>query len=101
CQMGLQFMPNKPAVLGEMRRVLVHGGRLILNMPGPTPRLFTIMEEAFARHLGADAARFVRQVFSLHDTDLIQNIISGAGFHDVSVQADTKSLSLPAPEDFL
>lgn len=101
CQMGLQFMPNKSAALGEMRRVLARGGRLALNLPGPTPRLFTIMEEAFVGHLGAEAAGFVRQVFALHDTDLIRKLISDAGFHDVSVQSDTKELRLPAPEEFL
>ncbi len=101
CQMGLQFMPDKHAALREMQRVLVHGGRLILNVPGPTPRLFTIMGEALERHIGAEAAGFVNHVFSLHDTAEIQNLISGAGFHDVSVQSDTKSLRLPAPKGFL
>jgi len=101
CQMGLQFMPDKHAALREMRRVLVRGGGLILNAPGPTPRLFTIMGEALERHIGAEAARFVFQVFSLHDTAEIQKLLSGAGFHDVSVQSDTKTLRLPAPEEFL
>ena len=101
CQMGLQFMPDKPAALSEMRRVLVRGGRLIINVPGPTPRLFTIMGEAIERHIGAEAAGFVYHVFSLHDTAEIQNLFSGAGFHDVSVQSYIKPLHLPTPEEFL
>ena len=101
CQMGLQFMPDKHAALREMRRVLVRGGRLVLNVPGPTPRLFTIMGEALARYVGAEAAGFVNHVFSLHDAAEIQDLVSDAGFHDVSVQADTKTLRLPAPEEFL
>ncbi len=101
CQMGLQFMPDKPAALREMRRVLARGGRLILNVPGPTPRLFTIMGEALERHIGAEAAGFVNHVFSLHDTAEIQNLVSGTGFHNVSVKSDTKPLRLPAPEEFL
>jgi ubiquinone/menaquinone biosynthesis C-methylase UbiE len=101
CQMGLQFMPDKHAALREIRRVLARGGRLILNLPGPTPQLFTIMGEAFARHISAEAAGFVNHIFSLHDTLEIQNLVSGASFHDVSVQSDTKSLRLPAPEEFL
>ncbi|MCC6169275.1 MAG: methyltransferase domain-containing protein [Caldilineaceae bacterium] len=101
CQMGLQFMPDKHAALCEMRRVLVRGGRLILNMPGPAPRLFTIMGEALARHIGSEAAGFVNHVFSLYDTAEIRDLVSGAGFHDVSVQSDTKSLHLPPPEEFL
>lgn len=101
CQMGLQFMPDKHAALSEMRRVLAPGGRLILNVPGPTPRLFVFMREALARHIGAEAAGFVNHVFSLDDTGDLQKLINGAGFRDVSVQADTKSLRLPAPEEFL
>jgi ubiquinone/menaquinone biosynthesis C-methylase UbiE len=101
CQMGLQFMPDKRAALREMRRVLVRGGRLILNVPGPTPRLFTIMGEALARHISAEAAGFVNDVFSLYDTAEIQNLISDAGFHNVSLQSDTRLLRLPAPEEFL
>lgn len=101
CQMGLQFMPDKHAALREMLRVLSPGGRLVLNVPGPTPRLFSIMEEALSRHVGAEAAGFVNRVFSLHDTTEIQHLVRDAGFHDVSVQADTKPLRLPSPEEFL
>jgi ubiquinone/menaquinone biosynthesis C-methylase UbiE len=101
CQMGLQFMPDKHAALHEMRRVLRRGGRLILNLTGPTPRLFTIMAEALERHISKEAAGFVNQVFSLHDTAEIRNLVSVAGFHDVSVESDNNSLSLPAPEEFL
>jgi ubiquinone/menaquinone biosynthesis C-methylase UbiE len=101
CQMGVQFMPNKIAALREMRRVLVRDGRLGINVPGPTPRIFAIMAAALGRHIGDDAARFVNQVFSLHDAGEVQSLVSGAGFHDVLVQSVTTPLRLPAPEEFL
>jgi ubiquinone/menaquinone biosynthesis C-methylase UbiE len=101
CQMGLQFMPDKHAALREMRRVLVRGGRLVINLAGPTPRLFAIMGEALERHIGAEAAGFVDLVFSLHDTGEIRNLVGDAGFHDVSVEPETRLQRLPPPEEFL
>ena len=69
CSLGLPFFPERAAALREMRRVLVPGGRIAFNVPGPAPRVFTVLEEALARHAGDEAAAFVRLVFSLHDTD--------------------------------
>ena len=84
CQMGLQFVADKRTALREMRRVLAPDGRLILNVPGPTPQLFVIMEEALTRHIGVEAARFVSHVFSLHDMEELQKLLEGADFRDVS-----------------
>jgi ubiquinone/menaquinone biosynthesis C-methylase UbiE len=101
CQVSLQFLPDKIAALRQMRRVLVTGGRLILSVPGPTPAIFAVMDEALERHIGPEAARFVRLVFSLHDPDELRALITEAGFHDVTVRADTKELKLAPPEEFL
>jgi ubiquinone/menaquinone biosynthesis C-methylase UbiE len=34
CQMGLMFIEDRLAALGEMRRLLASGGRLVVNTPG-------------------------------------------------------------------
>jgi ubiquinone/menaquinone biosynthesis C-methylase UbiE len=101
CSLGLQFFPDKRAALGEMRRVLVSGGRLLVSVPGPTPPLFAVLEDALARHLGPDAAAFVVAVFSLHDPAEIGDLVSSAGFEKVEVWSSTTTLRLPRPEDFL
>jgi ubiquinone/menaquinone biosynthesis C-methylase UbiE len=101
CQMGLQFFPGKGTALEEMRRVLVVGGRVLINLPGPTPPIFAVLEEALARHLGADAAGFMRAVFSLHDAGEIRELLTGAGFQEVEVRSSVKTLRLPNPESFL
>jgi len=101
CQMGLQFMADTHAALSEMRRVLAPEGRLTLNVVGPTPPVFAIMAEGLSRHVGDDAAGFVQQVFSLHDTTDVHDRIDDVGFGDVRVQAVTRSLRLPPPEAFL
>lgn len=101
CQMALQFIPNKLAALREMRRVLDGGGRALITVPGPKPPLFAIMTEALARHLSPEAASFGDLVFSLHDVNELGELMRGAGFQHVEVQAKPKSLRLPAPKDFL
>jgi SAM-dependent methyltransferase len=101
CQMSLQFVPDRQAALNEMERVLAPGGRLLLNVPGPTPEPFLVLGEALERHVGAEAAGFVNLLFSLHDPGDLRELVEGAGFRDASAGSDTKSLRLPAPKDFL
>lgn len=101
CQLSLQFMTDKLAALQEMRRVLVPGGRLILNVPGPTAKIFAVLAEAMERHISSQAAGFVNHVFSLHDRTEIQQLMSQAGFRDIAVQANNKMLNLPPPKEFL
>lgn len=101
CQMGLQFMTDKVAALREMGRVLVRGGRLILKVPGPTGKTFAVLAQAMERHVSSQAAGFVTQIFSLHDTREIEELLSEAGFGDIVVEANDRMLSLPPAKAFL
>ncbi len=101
CQMGLQFMSDKPAALRQMRRVLDGGGRAYVTVPGPKPPLFAILAEALARHLGPQAAAFVDTVFSLNDAAGLTALMRDAGFREIDARSRRKRLQLPAPADFL
>ncbi len=101
CQMGLQFMEDKAKGLEEMHRVLTDGGRAVLSLPGPIPPLFEIFAEAMGRYIGPEPNGFVRAVFALHDIEEVRALLSDTGFRDSIVEAETKTLRLPAPRDFL
>lgn len=101
CQLSLQFMPDQPLALREMRRLLVPGGRLVLNVPGPADPLFSSLADAMEHHIAHDAARFVNAVFGLHDDAQIQRMLIDAGFRGVEAEAYTKELSLPRARNFL
>lgn len=101
CQLSLQFVENKSAALKEMQRVLVPGGRLILNVPGSAGELFVIFIEAVDHHISAEAAEFAEHVFSLHDTGVIQRLMSDANFNGINITEKAKTLTLPAPKEFL
>ena len=101
CQLGLQFISNKQQALEEMHRVLRPGGRIVVNLPGPTPAFFADFAQALARHIDPSAARFIDVVFSLHDADTVRSLMSAAGFQSIKLAKDRKALQLPPPEDFL
>lgn len=100
CQISLQFVEDKVAALREMRRVLVPGGRALVNVPRPTP-LFDLLADALSRHAGEGAGRFVRAVFSLGDVDRVERLFRDAGFRDVAARIETKTLRLPPANEFV
>lgn len=101
CQLGLQFITNKLGALREVRRVLAPRGRLVLNVPGPTPPLFGVLADALATHVEPRAASFVHLVFSIHDERELRELMNAAGFHEVDVQTGRATLHLPPPAEFL
>jgi ubiquinone/menaquinone biosynthesis C-methylase UbiE len=101
CQMGIMFMEDQPKATAEMRRVLVHGGRVVISAPGAIQPPFELMEEAIARHISPDLGLFVRAVFSMADPAQLASLLEGAGFSDVSAGVYHATLQLPAPDEFL
>lgn len=101
CQMGLQFMPDQAAAAGEMARVTIPGGRVLINTPGAIQPTFEILERVLIEHINGDLGGYVRGVFSMHDPKALAALLRGAGLHDVTATVQRTSLQLPGPAEFL
>jgi ubiquinone/menaquinone biosynthesis C-methylase UbiE len=101
CQQGVQFFPDRAKGLGQMRRVLVPGGRLVVScwrsvehQPG-----MRALEEAMVRRLGPQAASL--PPLSLGDRETLRGLIAGAGFRDVRIRAEVRTARYVSADRFV
>jgi SAM-dependent methyltransferase len=103
CQLGLQYLPDRPAGLAEMRRVLRRGGRLAVMVWGSIDRSpgFGALAGALERHIGDDAAAIMRAPFALCDPEEVQALLEGAGLAAVTVATQRGTVRFPSVSDFV
>jgi len=92
CQLGLQFFPDRGKALGQMRRVLVDGGRLGLSVYGPiehNPGTLAIAN-ALDHYLGTAASQTKRAEHVLSYATLVHKLVTDAGFDDITITTETK-----------
>lgn len=100
CQQGLQFFPDKPLAMREMRRVLRTGGRLALSVWNNIGRYNQAVGDALARFVSDEvAARFCasRQAPTREE---LQRLAAEAGFLDVEVRIARINIRLPKLDKF-
>jgi ubiquinone/menaquinone biosynthesis C-methylase UbiE len=103
CQLGLQFFPDRPLALREMRRVLVSDGRVALNVFGPIEHnpATHALADALDRHLGADASRAKRAEHALADPDRLRELVAQAGFRATAIDTVRKTVRFASPADYV
>jgi ubiquinone/menaquinone biosynthesis C-methylase UbiE len=87
CQLGLQFFPDPARGLTEFRRVLRRGARAgicVIATPDKAP-IWGLLATALSRRLPAQRA-VLHLSFSLADQELLQALIAGAGFRDITIE---------------
>jgi ubiquinone/menaquinone biosynthesis C-methylase UbiE len=102
CQQGLQFFPDKPTALREVRRVLVAGGRALFSTWKSMGPYHRAVGEALERILGVEAATKFRSTrVGLPDDIVLRRLFIEAGFREVQVRPSTMVVHLPAIETFV
>jgi ubiquinone/menaquinone biosynthesis C-methylase UbiE len=103
CQLGLQFFPDKPGALGEMRRVLAPAGRVALSV-------FTAIEhtpatnalaDALDHHIGAGASHTKRSEHVLSDEQELREMVTTAGFRNVAIETVTQTIRFPSAAEYV
>src|SRR5262249_42355962 len=103
CQLGLQFFPDRPAALREMRRVLAPCGRLGArvyssierNPPAGAP------SEALDRQFGEGASRAKRHEHSLADRAELAGLLAATGFADIRVETVSREVRFASAEEWV
>lgn len=103
CQLGLQFFPDRPTALTEIRRVLVPRGRLGLSVFGSIEHnpATHALSDALDRHVGPGASLAKRNEHSLADTNELVTLMVTAGFEDVAIDTVTKTVRFPSAVDYV
>ncbi|WP_420597229.1 class I SAM-dependent methyltransferase [Deinococcus sp.] len=100
CQQGLQFFPDGVAALREMRRVLEPGGRaaLLVSQAIESNPLYGQLNEVGRRLIGVP---IYAAPFSLGDPVRLEAMLTEAGFSEVSVTPQARTVRFPSAAQFI
>jgi len=100
CQQGLQYMPDRPAVLREMKRVLASGGQLGLSVFSKSI-VYQIFERTAAQFVGQKPAAIMREGFALADLGELSELLRTAEFSAVQMHTRTLPARFASAADFI
>jgi ubiquinone/menaquinone biosynthesis C-methylase UbiE len=100
CQQGLQYMPDRPTALREMKRVLASGGLLGLSVFSQSIA-YQIFERTAAQFVGEKAASIMREGFALADLGELSELLRTAEFSTVQMHTRTLPARFASAVDFV
>ena len=94
CQQGLQFFPDRPSALREMRRVLRPSGRTAIAVWGELERneIYAAFHAALQATVRSDLAELITAPFSWPSGTALKSAAEDVGFRNVHLS--TRSLSM-------
>lgn len=103
CQQGLQFIPDRPAALHEMRRALAPEGRVALAVwrSIEVNPAFVAVVDVLDRYVGTDAGMILREPFAGPDRAELHRLLTAAGFRGVRVRIGVVDVRFPSAREFL
>ena len=103
CQLGLQFFPDRPLALREMKRVLRPSGRIGLSVYSSIER--TPAAHAFAtaldRRLGPGASKIKRAEHVFPAADDLGALLASVGFERIKLSTVTQQITFPSVLDYV
>ena len=84
CQQGIQYFPNEPTALTEMRRVMQPGGQLIMTVWDGASDFFIALAKSVSEHVNPEVGERYLAPFTYKNIDKLTEMLAAAGFGDVT-----------------
>ena len=99
----IQFLPDQPAAITDMARVLKPGGTLALSTWADVTRSphFDALLTVSTKYFGADVAGKFGAAFSLPSRDAVEGLLTQAGLHAVTTRTVTLHLTFDRLDQFI
>jgi ubiquinone/menaquinone biosynthesis C-methylase UbiE len=103
CQLGLQFFPDRPAALREMRRVLAAPGRIGASVFTSIERnpAAQALADALDRNLGDGASDAKRSEHSLAEEEELSELFDAAGFAGIRIETVTQNIRFASADEWV